>query len=77
MERAGQPSLQDRDAPLALMHCAMLRDHHPKYCPCGSRQAWWSADSLGMLLAPQERWTVLSKQEQSGEEWRGPGAQIS
>jgi len=64
-----QPVGQGRSAP---MHCGVLGGHQPEYC-----QAGWSAASLGMLLAPQQRWRVLSKQEQLRGEWRGPNAQIS
>lgn len=74
MERAGQPSPQDRDTLLALGHGAMLCDPNTAHAvPAGL----CSAASPGMSLAAQQRWRVLGKQEQSGEEQRGPAAQIS
>lgn len=45
LERAGQPSLHDRDTPVALRHRAVLWDHQPKHCP-------WAPAGLGVCRQP-------------------------
>lgn len=49
MERAGQPSLQDTDTPLALVHSAVLCDHRPEHCPCSSARPVLSSQPKDVL----------------------------